>query len=131
MTLDEEKARILEQARQRALARAWAREQQRVRGMAEARASQTEAKRQLLSAGKVQGYDGCSRTLGGVPELADSANNISSSARARSAKRVTPGRQGGRAPPATTPAGTEPAGHHLPLQPQHRPIPPPLLQICL
>ncbi|MBZ3885879.1 Teneurin-3 [Sciurus carolinensis] len=78
MTLDEEKARILEQARQRALARAWAREQQRVRDGEEGARLWTEGeKRQLLSAGKVQGYDGYYvLSVEQYPELADSANNI-------------------------------------------------------
>uniref|UniRef100_A0A8D0L4Z0 Teneurin-3 n=1 Tax=Sphenodon punctatus TaxID=8508 RepID=A0A8D0L4Z0_SPHPU len=78
MTLDEEKARILEQARQRALANAWAREQQRVRDGEEGARLWTEGeKRQLLSAGKVQGYDGYYvLSVEQYPELADSANNI-------------------------------------------------------
>ncbi|MBN3310296.1 TEN3 protein, partial [Amia calva] len=78
MTLDEEKARILEQARQRALSSAWAREQQRVRDGEEGARLWTEGeKRQLLSAGKVQGYDGYYvLSVEQYPELADSANNI-------------------------------------------------------
>ncbi|XP_029437000.1 teneurin-3 isoform X1 [Rhinatrema bivittatum] len=78
MTLDEEKARILEQARQRALSNAWAREQQRVRDGEEGARLWTEGeKRQLLSAGKVQGYDGYYvLSVEQYPELADSANNI-------------------------------------------------------
>ncbi|XP_041115150.1 teneurin-3-like isoform X17 [Polyodon spathula] len=78
MTLDEEKARILEQARQRALSSAWAREQQRVRDGEEGARPWTEGeKRQLLSAGKVQGYDGYYvLSVEQYPELADSANNI-------------------------------------------------------
>ncbi|XP_006630027.2 teneurin-3 isoform X11 [Lepisosteus oculatus] len=78
MTLDEEKARVLEQARQRALSSAWAREQQRVRDGEEGARLWTEGeKRQLLSAGKVQGYDGYYvLSVEQYPELADSANNI-------------------------------------------------------
>uniref|UniRef100_A0A3B3RXL7 Teneurin-3 n=1 Tax=Paramormyrops kingsleyae TaxID=1676925 RepID=A0A3B3RXL7_9TELE len=78
MTLDEEKARILEQARQRALASAWAREQQRVRDGEEGARLWTEGeKRQLLSGGKVLGYDGYYvLSIEQYPELADSANNI-------------------------------------------------------
>ncbi|RXM34198.1 Teneurin-3 [Acipenser ruthenus] len=78
MTLDEEEARILEQARQRALSSAWAREQQRVRDGEEGARLWTEGeKRQLLSAGKVQGYDGYYvLSVEQYPELADSANNI-------------------------------------------------------
>ncbi|KAG9347020.1 hypothetical protein JZ751_005947 [Albula glossodonta] len=78
MTLDEEKARILEQARQRALSHAWAREQQRVRDGEEGARLWTEGeKRQLLSSGKVLGYDGYYvLSIEQYPELADSANNI-------------------------------------------------------
>lgn len=78
MTLDEEKARVLEQARQRALANAWSREQQRVREGEEGARLWTEGeKRQLLSNGKVQGYDGYYvLSVEQYPELADSANNI-------------------------------------------------------
>ncbi|MFT7815220.1 teneurin-3-like [Arapaima gigas] len=78
MTLDEEKARVLEQARQRALAAAWAREQQRVRDGEEGTRLWTEGeKRQLLSSGKVLGYDGYYvLSIEQYPELADSANNI-------------------------------------------------------
>uniref|UniRef100_A0A671L4E6 Teneurin-3 n=1 Tax=Sinocyclocheilus anshuiensis TaxID=1608454 RepID=A0A671L4E6_9TELE len=78
MTLDEEKARVLEQARQRALSSAWAREQQRVREGEEGVRLWTEGeKRQLLSSGKVLGYDGYYvLSVEQYPELADSANNI-------------------------------------------------------
>ncbi|KAM7393520.1 hypothetical protein PAMP_020384 [Pampus punctatissimus] len=77
-TLDEEKARILEHARQRALSSAWAREQQRVRDGEEGGRQWTEGeKRQLLSSGKVLGYDGYYvLSIEQYPELADSANNI-------------------------------------------------------
>uniref|UniRef100_A0A3P8VNY4 Teneurin transmembrane protein 3 n=1 Tax=Cynoglossus semilaevis TaxID=244447 RepID=A0A3P8VNY4_CYNSE len=77
-TLDEEKARILEQARQRALWGAWSREQQRVRDGEEGARLWTEGeKRQLLSGGKVLGYDGYYvLSVEQYPELADSANNI-------------------------------------------------------
>uniref|UniRef100_A0A4W3GQN3 Teneurin transmembrane protein 3 n=1 Tax=Callorhinchus milii TaxID=7868 RepID=A0A4W3GQN3_CALMI len=78
MTLDEEKARILEQARQRALGCAWAREQQRVRDGEDGVRLWTEGeKRQLLSAAKVQGYDGYYvLSVEQYPELADSVSNI-------------------------------------------------------
>ncbi|XP_029114628.1 teneurin-3 isoform X2 [Scleropages formosus] len=78
VTLDEEKARVLEQARQRALAAAWAREQRRVRDGEEGARLWTEGeKRQLLSSGKVLGYDGYYvLSVEQYPELADSANNI-------------------------------------------------------
>uniref|UniRef100_A0A673YAZ3 Teneurin-3 n=1 Tax=Salmo trutta TaxID=8032 RepID=A0A673YAZ3_SALTR len=78
MTLDEEKARVLEQARQKALASAWSREQQRVREGEEGVRLWTEGeKRQLLSGGKVLGYDGYYvLSIEQYPELADSANNI-------------------------------------------------------
>uniref|UniRef100_A0A672Y236 Teneurin transmembrane protein 3 n=1 Tax=Sphaeramia orbicularis TaxID=375764 RepID=A0A672Y236_9TELE len=77
-TLDEEKARILEHARQRALSNAWAREQQRVRDGEEGVRLWTEGeKRQLLSSGKVLGYDGYYvLSIEQYPELADSSNNI-------------------------------------------------------
>uniref|UniRef100_A0A8C7YYA3 Teneurin transmembrane protein 3 n=1 Tax=Oryzias sinensis TaxID=183150 RepID=A0A8C7YYA3_9TELE len=77
-TLDEEKARILEQARQRALSSAWSREQQRVRDGEEGVRLWTEGeKRQLLSSGKVLGYDGYYvLSIEQYPEMADSANNI-------------------------------------------------------
>ncbi|XP_030284308.1 teneurin-3 isoform X4 [Sparus aurata] len=77
-TLDEEKARILEHSRQRALSSAWAREQQRVRDGEEGVRLWTEGeKRQLLSSGKVLGYDGYYvLSIEQYPELADSANNI-------------------------------------------------------
>lgn len=77
-TLDEEKARILEVARQRALSSAWAREQQRVRDGEEGVRLWTEGeKRQLLSGGKVLGYDGYYiLSVEQYPELADNANNI-------------------------------------------------------
>uniref|UniRef100_A0AAZ3RVZ3 Teneurin-3 n=1 Tax=Oncorhynchus tshawytscha TaxID=74940 RepID=A0AAZ3RVZ3_ONCTS len=78
MTLDEEKARVLEQARQKALSSAWSREQQRVREGEEGVRLWTEGeKRQLLSGGKVLGYDGYYvLSIEQYPELADSANNI-------------------------------------------------------
>ncbi|XP_019735305.1 teneurin-3 isoform X1 [Hippocampus comes] len=77
-TLDEEKARVLEHARQRALTSAWTREQQRVRDGEEGVRLWTEGeKRQLLSGGKVLGYDGYYvLSIEQYPELADSANNI-------------------------------------------------------
>ncbi|XP_051939704.1 teneurin-3 isoform X5 [Hippocampus zosterae] len=77
-TLDEEKARVLEHARQRALTGAWIREQQRVRDGEEGVRLWTEGeKRQLLSGGKVLGYDGYYvLSIEQYPELADSANNI-------------------------------------------------------
>ncbi|XP_019901680.3 teneurin-3 isoform X3 [Esox lucius] len=77
-TVDEEKARVLELARQRALVSAWAKEQQRVRDGEEGVRLWTEGeKRQLLSGGKVQGYDGYYvLSVEQYPELADNANNI-------------------------------------------------------
>ena len=57
-TLDEEKARVLDQARQRALGTAWAKEQQRARDGREGSRLWTEGeKQQLLSTGRVQGYE--------------------------------------------------------------------------
>lgn len=77
-TLDEERARLLERARQRALTNAWNREQQRVRDGEEGMRLWTEGeKRQLLSAARVQGYDGYYvLSVEQYPELADSVNNI-------------------------------------------------------
>ncbi|KAJ8793665.1 hypothetical protein J1605_019268 [Eschrichtius robustus] len=91
-TLDEEKARVLEQARQRALARAWAREQQRVRDGEEGARPWTEGeKRQLLSAGRVQGYDGYYvLSVEQYPELADSADNIQFLRQSEIGRRILP-----------------------------------------
>ena len=77
-TQDEERERILELARQRALVSAWAREQQRVRDGEDGARPWTEGeKRQLLSGGKVPGYDGYYvLSVEQYPELADSPNNI-------------------------------------------------------
>ena len=77
-TVDEEKGRVVELARQAALAGAWAREQRRVREGEEGARPWTEGeKRQLLSGGKVLGYDGYFvLSIEQYPELADSANNI-------------------------------------------------------
>uniref|UniRef100_A0A8C3M759 Teneurin-4 n=1 Tax=Chrysolophus pictus TaxID=9089 RepID=A0A8C3M759_CHRPC len=77
-TLDEEKARVLELARQRAVAQAWAREQQRLRDGEEGIRSWTEGeKQQVLNTGRVQGYDGYFViSVEQYPELSDSANNI-------------------------------------------------------
>ncbi|ETE61838.1 Teneurin-4, partial [Ophiophagus hannah] len=77
-TLDEEKTRVLELARQRAVAHAWAREQQRLKDGEEGSRSWTEGeKQQLLNTGLVQGYDGYFViSAEQYPELSDSANNI-------------------------------------------------------
>uniref|UniRef100_A0A8C7DY81 Tox-GHH domain-containing protein n=1 Tax=Naja naja TaxID=35670 RepID=A0A8C7DY81_NAJNA len=77
-TLDEEKTRVLELARQRAVAHAWAREQQRLQDGEEGSRSWTEGeKQQLLNTGLVQGYDGYFViSAEQYPELSDSANNI-------------------------------------------------------
>uniref|UniRef100_A0A672SDV0 Teneurin transmembrane protein 2 n=1 Tax=Sinocyclocheilus grahami TaxID=75366 RepID=A0A672SDV0_SINGR len=76
--LDEERARLLELARQRALSGAWLREQQRARDNKEGSRLWTEGERQqLLSTGKVQGYDGYYiLPVEQYPELADSSFNI-------------------------------------------------------
>ncbi|XP_076879023.1 LOW QUALITY PROTEIN: teneurin-2-like [Brachyhypopomus gauderio] len=76
--LDEERARLQELARQRALAGAWLREQQRARDGREGGRLWTEGeKQQLLSTGKVQGYDGYYiLPVEQYPELADSTTNI-------------------------------------------------------
>ncbi|XP_070607619.1 teneurin-4 [Erythrolamprus reginae] len=77
-TLDEEKTRVLELARQRAVAHAWAREQQRLQDGEEGSRSWTEGeKQQLLNTGLIQGYDGYFViSAEQYPELSDSANNI-------------------------------------------------------
>uniref|UniRef100_A0AAX7VFJ6 Teneurin-4 n=1 Tax=Astatotilapia calliptera TaxID=8154 RepID=A0AAX7VFJ6_ASTCA len=77
-SVDEEKARVLELARQRAVAQAWARERQRLRDGEEGSRTWTEGeKQQLLGSGKVQGYDGYYMvSVDQYPELADSVNNI-------------------------------------------------------
>ena len=76
--VDEEKVRLLEQARQRAMSGAWSREQQRVRDGKEGSRLWTEGERQqLLEAGRVQGYDGYYiLPVEQYPELADSSSNI-------------------------------------------------------
>ncbi|XP_057204974.1 teneurin-2 isoform X12 [Triplophysa rosa] len=76
--LDEERGRLLELARQRALSGAWLREQQRARDNKEGSRLWTEGERQqLLSTGKVQGYDGYYiLPVEQYPELADSSFNI-------------------------------------------------------
>ncbi|XP_058886964.1 teneurin-4 isoform X7 [Acipenser ruthenus] len=77
-TMDEEKVRVLELARQRAVAQAWASEQQRLREGEEGTRSWTDGeKQQLLSAARVQGYDGYFViSVDQYPELSDSVNNI-------------------------------------------------------
>ncbi|XP_031714021.1 teneurin-2 [Anarrhichthys ocellatus] len=76
--VDEEKVRLLELARQRALAGAWAKEQQRARDGKGGNRLWTEGERQqLLTTGRVQGYDGYYvLPVEQYPELADSSNNI-------------------------------------------------------
>ncbi|XP_050168333.1 teneurin-2 isoform X10 [Myiozetetes cayanensis] len=77
-TLDEEKARVLEQARQRALGSAWAKEQQKARDGREGSRVWTDGERQqLLNTGRVQGYEGYYvLPVEQYPELADSSSNI-------------------------------------------------------
>eukprot|EP00073_Rattus_norvegicus_P042742 XP_017444664.1 PREDICTED: teneurin-4 isoform X4 [Rattus norvegicus] len=77
-TVDEEKVRVLELARQRAVRQAWAREQQRLREGEEGLRAWTDGeKQQVLNTGRVQGYDGFFVTsVEQYPELSDSANNI-------------------------------------------------------
>uniref|UniRef100_A0A4W4EMW3 Teneurin transmembrane protein 3 n=1 Tax=Electrophorus electricus TaxID=8005 RepID=A0A4W4EMW3_ELEEL len=75
---DEERSRVLELARQRALAGAWAREQRRARdGEAGARPWTESEQKQLLGGGRVPGYDGYYiLSVEQYPELADSISNI-------------------------------------------------------
>uniref|UniRef100_A0A8D0CJV7 Teneurin-4 n=1 Tax=Scleropages formosus TaxID=113540 RepID=A0A8D0CJV7_SCLFO len=77
-SVDEEKARVLELARQRAVAQAWVRERQRLREGEEGSRAWTDGERQqLLSSGRVQGYDGYFVvSVDQYPELSDSVNNI-------------------------------------------------------
>ncbi|XP_077122097.1 teneurin-2-like isoform X5 [Ranitomeya variabilis] len=77
-TFDEERARVLDQARQRALSAAWAKEQQKARDGKEGSRLWTEGeKQQLLSTGRVQGYEGYYvLPVEQYLELADSSSNI-------------------------------------------------------
>ncbi|KAI4886913.1 hypothetical protein NFI96_030427, partial [Prochilodus magdalenae] len=75
---EEAREHVLELARQRAVEQAWAREQGRLLDGEEGSRPWTEAERQqLLSGGKVAGYDGYFvLSVEQYLELADSANNI-------------------------------------------------------
>ncbi|KAJ8406122.1 hypothetical protein AAFF_G00310100 [Aldrovandia affinis] len=75
---DEERTRLLELGRQRALSGAWAREQQQARDGKEGSRLWTDGERQqLLTTGRVQGYDGYYvLPIEQYPELADSSTNI-------------------------------------------------------
>ncbi|XP_069052190.1 teneurin-2 isoform X2 [Lepisosteus oculatus] len=77
-TVDEERNRVLDQARQRALSAAWVKEQQKVRDGKEGSRLWTDGeKQQLLNTGRVQGYDGYYvLPVEQYPELADSSSNI-------------------------------------------------------
>lgn len=77
-TIEEEKNHVLEMARQRAVALAWTKEQRRLQEGEEGIRAWTEAeKQQLLSTGRVQGYDGYFvLSVEQYLELSDSANNI-------------------------------------------------------
>ncbi|XP_051790160.1 teneurin-2 isoform X2 [Erpetoichthys calabaricus] len=77
-TLDEERSRVLDQARTRALNAAWLKEQQKARDGKEGSRLWTEGeKQQLLNAGRVQGYDGYYvLPIEQYPELADCSSNI-------------------------------------------------------
>ncbi|XP_038172233.1 teneurin-1 isoform X2 [Arvicola amphibius] len=77
-TVEEEKNHVLEMARQRAVAQAWAQEQRRLQEGEEGIRAWTEGeKQQLLSTGRVQGYDGYFvLSVEQYLELSDSANNI-------------------------------------------------------
>ena len=75
---DEERSRVLELARQRAVMGAWARERQRLRdGEDGSRAWTGGERQQLLNGGRVPGYDGYYvASADQYPELADSPSNI-------------------------------------------------------
>lgn len=77
-TVEEEKNHVLELARERAVAQAWTKEQKRLQEGEEGIRAWTEGeKQQLLSTGKVQGYDGYFvLSVEQYLELSDSANNI-------------------------------------------------------
>ncbi|NXK66126.1 TEN1 protein, partial [Sylvietta virens] len=77
-TVEEEKNHVLEMARQRAVAQAWTKEQRRLQEGEEGIRAWTDAeKQQLLSTGRVQGYDGYFvLSVEQYLELSDSANNI-------------------------------------------------------
>ncbi|XP_066570780.1 teneurin-1 [Amia ocellicauda] len=77
-TAEEEKVHVLEMARQRAVEKAWTREQKRLQEGEEGIRAWTEGERQqLLSTGRVQGYDGYFvLSVEQYLELSDSANNI-------------------------------------------------------
>lgn len=77
-TIEEEKNHVLEMARQRAVAQAWLQEQRRLQEGEEGIRAWTEGeKQQLLSTGRVQGYDGYFvLSVEQYLELSDSANNI-------------------------------------------------------
>lgn len=77
-TPDEERARVLESARQRAVQAAWLKEQRRVQeGDGGSRAWTDAERRELLSEGKVSGYEGLyALPTDQHPELADSPHNI-------------------------------------------------------
>ncbi|KAJ8281485.1 hypothetical protein COCON_G00040040, partial [Conger conger] len=76
--LDLERQRLLEQARQRGPGGAWAWERQQAQDGREGGRMWTEGERQqLLSTGRVQGYDGYYvLPVEEYPQLADSSNNI-------------------------------------------------------
>uniref|UniRef100_A0A8C0HBH9 Teneurin-1 n=1 Tax=Chelonoidis abingdonii TaxID=106734 RepID=A0A8C0HBH9_CHEAB len=77
-TIEEEKNHVLEIARQRAVAQAWTKEKKRLQEGEEGIRAWTEGeKQQLLSTGRVQGYDGYFvLSVEQYLELSDSANNI-------------------------------------------------------
>ncbi|XP_039427734.1 teneurin-1 isoform X2 [Corvus cornix cornix] len=77
-TVEEEKNHVLEVARQRAVAQAWTKEQRRLQEGEEGIRAWTDGeKQQLLSTGRVQGYDGYFvLSVEQYLELSDSANNI-------------------------------------------------------
>ncbi|XP_077002061.1 teneurin-1 [Tamandua tetradactyla] len=77
-TVEEEKNHVLEIARQRAVAQAWTKEQRKLQEGEEGIRAWTEGeKQQLLSTGRVQGYDGYFvLSVEQYLELSDSANNI-------------------------------------------------------
>lgn len=75
---EEERARLREEARRRAVAGAWERERRRLElGEAGSRAWSEAERQQLLAEGRVRGYDGYySLAVEQQPQLADCAANI-------------------------------------------------------
>uniref|UniRef100_A0A8B9HKB5 Teneurin-4 n=1 Tax=Astyanax mexicanus TaxID=7994 RepID=A0A8B9HKB5_ASTMX len=77
-SVEEEKVRVLELAKQRVVEAAWARERLRLRQGEDGTRTWTDGERQqLLASGRVQGYEGYYMvSVDQFPELADSISNV-------------------------------------------------------